>query len=390
MGRSVRRSLHHPPPFAWCYSGAPSPFTVRAIESEGELDRLEPTWSKLLPPTAPPFATFAWNRAWYRHFADAYDRPLVLEVSRAGAPVAILPCYREGRRIRLAGDVICDYQDIVAPDEVSAIAGLRAAFRWMERETPGSRFFFLKLSSEGWLHRLVARRRALPVDALSFLKRYAPCPVVDIAGGLDAYLASRPRRVRQDFRRALKRLDREAPRARVEIDRGLGIRVDDFHRAADFHVEHFRRSGVSPLADERLRGLLAEVSKAPEVGLHLSVLRDIDELLAVDFGFVRAGRYYGYLTAFDPVHRRLAPGKCLLLRRIDEWVKEDGVEVLDFLAGDERYKTEFTDGEGYAVHSAHLMPAGLAHRLRRSTLVADRQLRTAAKLALAKLGTVET
>ncbi len=63
--------------------------------------------------------------------------------------------------------------------------------------------------------------------------------------------------------------------------------------------------------------------------------------------------------AYDPRQRPLSPGKCLLLLRIDRWVKEDGVRILDFLAGDESYKRAYTSGRAYRVWSMRLMPPSL-------------------------------
>ncbi|MEM7603586.1 MAG: GNAT family N-acetyltransferase, partial [Verrucomicrobiota bacterium] len=102
-------------------------------------------------------------------------------------------------------------------------------------------------------------------------------------------------------------------------------------------------------------------------------------------GFARGERYYGYLTGFHPAHRKLAPGKCLLLKRIDVWNTKDSVQVLDFLSGDESYKTSFTRGECYEVKSYHWMPNRVGSRARRATLVAERFGRRVAKQAISKI-----
>jgi len=360
-------------------------WSVEVICTAKGIDRLEGDWRRLTPEDAAPFVTFSWNRAWFRAYGDSQRRVSIFRICENGKTVAILPCYRKGNVFRLAGDNVCDYQDIVARDDDSAKMALATALLWMRLNVKQCHFHFEKLSSEGLLHRTLAERKHNP-EFLTFEKHYAPCPYVNLQGGLDNYLASLPRKSRDDFRRALNRLDREAPGGRVTISRDYDIRARDLESAAAFHVAYFRKGGASPLADPRLVSLLGEVAKDSAVGLHLSHFTDQADTLAVEFGFARGERYYEYLTGFNPDFRKLAPGECLLLSRIDQWVAEDGVEVLDFLAGDEDYKKGFTGGESYQVDSIRVMPNGLSHCCLRYLLEADKAARSFAKAMLKRVG----
>jgi len=357
--------------------------SLRVHRSVESLETLELPWRRLTSDEAAPFQTFTWNLAWYRGYAAATGVPVVFELRRGGETVAILPCYLAGRTMRLAGDITCDYQDIITDDFGVVQPALRLAMDWLKREERRAHFHFQKLSSEGMLFRAL-HDPATAAGDLVFEKRFAPCPYVSIEGGLDAYLVSLPRKIRQDLRHSLNRLEREAPVARVVRLNSFSIRVDDLENAAEFHIGHFRKEGVSPFADRRLIGLLGCVAKDPDVGFQLSFLANQGDLLAVDFGFVRGGRYYGYLTAYDPAFARLAPGKCLLLKRIDGWVNEDSVHTLDFLAGDEGYKKGFTGGAAYHVWSMRLMPRDLRNRARRIGLESNKQIRRLAKEVLEK------
>lgn len=348
------------------------------------IERLEEAWRNLTPVDSAPFLTFPWNQAWYRTFSGIRTRPLVFEVRDAGETIAILPCYQEGRSIRLAGDRTCDYQDILAVDEMAVLATMREVMAWLAREASGSHFHFEKLSTEGALYRVLHRPDGLPPGTLFFEKSYAPCPVADLRDGLDGYLASLPRKTRQDLRNSLNRLEREAPRARIRVLRDFEVKVDDLWNAAGFHARHFLKDGSSPFSDPRLIDFFGRIAKDPDAGFQLAFLEQEDGPLAVDFGFVRGGRYFGYLTAYDASFSRLSPGKCLLLLRIDRWVKEDGVRALDFLAGDEAYKRSYTGGRGYHVNSVRLMPPSLRNRALQFRLRSDRHLREFAKRVLGK------
>lgn len=348
------------------------------------LDRLESVWRALTHPEAAPFQTFTWNHAWYRTYALGRVKPLLFEWRREGEVRAILPCYLEGRTVRLAGDRICDYQDVIAGEGDDVAAMLEAVLAWVGKQGHGGHCRFEKLSCRGQLYRQIHAEGGMPGHSRCFEKSFAPCPFTSLRGGLEGYLASLPRKWRQDFRHSLNRLGREAADARVTILRDYEIRVDDLWNAASFHIGHFRKEGVSPFADHRLIDLFGRVAKDPEVGFQLAFLTLYGDLLAVDFGFVRGGVYYGYLTAFDSHYGRLAPGKCLLLRRIDRWVAEDGVHTLDLLAGDEEYKRAFAGDSAYHVWSVRLMPDDLRNRLRHAGLESDKQIRHLAKRALGR------
>ncbi len=360
-------------------------WSIDVIDCPEGIDRIESDWRRLTPKTAVPFVTFSWNRAWFRVYGESLGQPLIFQIRENGETTAILPCYRKGKVFRLAGDNVCDYQDIVTLNEESAKMAISIVLLWLQKNAKQFHFYFEKLSSEGQLYRALSERRD-DSNSILFEKRYAPCPRVNLRGGLENYLTSLPRKMRGDLRRALNRLEREAPTARVTISRDLGIRAGDLERAAAFHSEYFRKDGRSPLADQRLVSLLGEVAKDPDVGLHLSHFSDQSETLAVDFGFARGGRYFGYLTGFNPDFRKLAPGKCLLLTRIDRWVAEDGVEILDFLAGDEKYKKGFTGGEEYHVNSVRLMRKTPAWSCLKFILEADKKARSLAKSVLRRAG----
>lgn len=379
------REIHHGPG-SGVHAARSNRLSVRAIDTIDGIEALERTWRDLTPPEASPFQTFGWNVSWYHHFRDDYGSPLLLLVEMGDLPVAILPGYLKAGQLRLAGDCICDFQDLIAPSESLAAAGVSAILRWLLEEAPGMRGVFEKVSSEGWLHRFLVSEEAVVEGILTFSRRFAPCPCADLLGGLDPYLASLPRRKRQDFRRALRRLERDLPCTHVRIDRDYEIRVDSLEDAADFHVRHFRKEGASPLADRALREFLGEVAKDPDVGMQLGRLSWQGRLIAVDFGFARGSRYYGYLTGFDPEFAGFAPGKCLLLSRINDWVAKDGVEVLDFLAGDEKYKDGFTNGKAYEVRTCHVMSDSLGHRVRRVALMANHQGRRIARNAIDRAG----
>ncbi|MDF1657415.1 MAG: GNAT family N-acetyltransferase [Verrucomicrobiales bacterium] len=375
--------LHHPLPEE-VHDSRSGDLKIRIVETVEEIEKLELPWRKLTGKFSAPFQTFTWNLAWYRHFRGTYDAPMVFLIEQDETIAAILPCYRKGRQIRLAGDRNGDYQDILTASQKTAFRALGAIFTRVKNDFSAYNFYFWKISSEGFLHAFFRADEEQSEEMLTVSEIHARCPTVSIKGGLESYLTSLPSKRRQDMRRSLKRLDKAMPRCWIQILRGDEIRVSDLENVAEFHADYFRKDGVSPLRDPALSGMLGEVSKDPDVGLQVSALIDQGKMLAVDIGFARGGKYYGYLIAFDPEFRSLAPGKCLLLNRIDTWTEEDDVEVLDFLSGDEPYKTGFTHGESYDVESVHWMQNRVRSRAVRATIVAGNFGRRVAKRALGR------
>lgn len=347
---------------------------MRVHREFAEIEALENAWRTLTPAGSNPFQTFAWNQACYRLYAGTTQRPLLFELRDGGDTVALLPCYREGRAIRLAGDRVCDGQDVLAADETAAAAMIREALRWMRREAPGAHLHFDRLSGEGTLHRTL-RRGGIPQDFLFSETPRPPRFRAESRGGLEAFLTSLPRTTNRDLRRRLRRLEREAASARVTVLRDYEVRVDALWNAAAFHSAHFPNPRTSPFRDPRLIDLLGRVAKDPETGFQLAVLEHEGETLAVDFGFVRSGRYHGFLSGSDPARARLAPGECLFLLRIDRWVSQESVRTLDFPAGNELRTQVGARATACPIWSVRLLPPTLRNRALHLRLESEKRIR---------------
>ncbi len=353
---------------------------------EHDIERLEEEWKQLVPDSASPFQTFGWNRAWLLHASDYVDEVLIFTLRSEAGVEAILPCYRKGKEIRLIGDPTCDYQEVITQSFESARRIVTSVLKWLEREARSCRLVFDRLPEEGHLYHALEAARKSRSNFFHYKKRFFPCPFVDLGGGLDEYLLARPSKVRGDRKRAIRRMEKKFPDARVDIYRGSEIDQKIFDRATGFHLEHFRKKAANPLEEGPLRNILKEVISDPDVGLQVALLQTGDQLMAVELGFARGSRFYGFITAFDAAYRSVAPGKYSVLRRIDEWVKVDGVKTLDLLAGDESYKKGYTDGQCYWVGSVQVMPKRPTNFFRYVALELNKGAREVAKAVLRKLG----
>ena len=303
--------IHHFPDAGFCHTQESVTWSLHVHRSLDALEVLESDWRRLTPAGASPFQTFSWNHAWYRCFTSGDGIPLIFEIKKDSETAAILPCYFEGNSIRLAGDRTCGHQDVIALKTEAADAALRLSMDWLKAEAKRSDFHFEKLSSEGLLFQALHQSAYAKDETLMFEKGRSLVQTIELKGGFEGFFATLSREAQRDLREILMRLEREAPVARIVKLRDFQIRVNDLANAAAFHIEHLRRRGMSPFLDERLVHFLGEIAKDPDVGFQLSCLTNQGDILAVDFGFVRAGRYYGYLTASDEVFERLEPREML-------------------------------------------------------------------------------
>ncbi len=159
-------------------------------------------------------------------------------------------------------------------------------------------------------------------------------------GTFEEYLAAGSKHLRQDIRRQRRRLEKLGTvkyheYGRDEVAGAVGIlpafldahsaRWCDAHKAADFY-ERLVREGLA------------------EGYLHISILTVDAEAVSWHFGFKHHKRFYYYMPAFNSEYMAYSPGKVHLAMLLERAI-DQGVEVFDFLTGDEAYKKVWTDKE---------------------------------------------
>lgn len=338
-------------------------FELVVSESAEEFSGLRNDWNRLLPKESGPFQTFDWNQLWYEYLLSANQKPIIFSLKRRDEVIAIFACYIVGKTIRPACDSTCDFQDVIAANESDAGHLLSELVKWLASDRPSYHLHFSKCSTRGYLHNILVGDN-IPTDVAATNSRYfAPSPYVSIEGGLDEYLKRLTRNKRSDIRKAINRLKKEEQGYAVNIYRHGEISAEKIEEVADFHVEHFRMKGTDPLSAKSLREFLVVVADSPEPGLQIATLKIGGRLVAVDIGFSRNETYSGYLTSFDNAFGQYRPGKCLVALRIDQWVDQDGIKILDLMSGNEGYKSRFTTGDLYEIYNHRILPHSLRNQI---------------------------
>lgn len=184
-----------------------------------------------------------------------------------------------------------------------------------------------------------------PVDVAPFLRL---APYAD----LEAFLMARKPRLRTNIRRSFRLL---------EVVGAVEFRMHGADEAATIlgwlpalEAARIERYPGSEMPEGFLRGVVTEGLAASL--LACSSLSVEGRAISWDIGFLMGGTYYGYIRSFDREFAQASPGMAHLARII-EWMLATEGGKLDFLLGQETYKSGWTDGEetsvaGFAIKSA--------------------------------------
>ncbi len=351
------------------------------------LDTIAEDWRRLAGDKTSPFQTFGWNRAWYRHLAGKRKsiKTTVFVFSINNRIVGILPCYRLDRELRLAGDDECDYQDILVENETLIPRMLSHVFKYLQEE--GCDLHFGCLASNGKLLiplELAAQKLGYP----QFSRQYCPCPWFEPGSNAEEFLSKQKAKVRKRIRAALRKIEKQAPGYQCKFYQGSEVTPALIDRVAQLHIRNqYRKQGRSIFEDTAFRHFIVEVAIRPDAGLRIVTLETSQgELIAFDLGFLRGNRFSVYLGSFEKRYSSCSPGTALLYLQIDEWAKR-GVEIYDFLCGNESYKYDYAEGE-YHTACQRVFRKSAISQLRVYLLKVEVKTRKTAKKVLTKLGII--
>lgn len=320
---------------------------------------LEPEWNGLLRRSRfdTVFLTAEWQRTWWHHLGRSQGSLYLLAARQDGRLVAILPLYAiaSGGELTLyvVGCVeVSDYLDFII--EAGQEEAVYAAFLdWLAGpEAPAWTAVDLcnqpaaslahvrlpELAGAAGYHVSVAQEDVCPVIAL-------PRPETDDAAGIEAawelYLAGLDKKERHEIRRKLRRMEREAPDARLRFVAGgpdLAPAVDTF-----IALHRFSRADKHAFMTEEMQAYFRAIAAtlAERGWLQLSFLEVAGQPVATYFCFDYGDAILVYNSGYDPAAvPQLSPGWVLLAQLIQHAIAL-GRSRFDFLQGNEDYKYRF-------------------------------------------------
>lgn len=316
---------------------------VTVLDEIGPARRAAPEWAALAERAgAAPCARPAWCLPWWEHLGRG--RLHVVTVRRggpAGPLVAVGPFHlrRRGRldAVRFLGHGLGALSaPVVDPEHPGAADAL-----WAEVLSDPARHLQL----------CTYDARDPSFDALSRaggpglrVRWEDVCPTIDVEGGLDDHLASRPE-LRRVLRRARRALDRRGSTYGVEAvtdaDRAGRVigELTAVHDAAE--ADRPRQHLLADRLGSFTRDLILEAAGAGT--LHLSIGRVDGRAVAFALCLRGPGGPAMWLNRFDPSFSDVSPGH-LLIEELVRSAHGAGDRLVDLMIGDFRYKRLWSTG----------------------------------------------
>ncbi len=184
--------------------------------------------------------------------------------------------------------------------------------------------------------------------------------IIDVSGGLEAYLARKGRHFRKVFK-GERRLASEVGPVRF----GFGVSDDDaMGRLMEWKSRQYRRTGrPDRFADAATMRLMRELATAagPSLWGTLTTLHAGDRLVAVDFSLRSATTLAGWFSSYDRALSRYSPGSIRRLRTI-EAAGLAGLQRYELGKGEEGYKNELKTATAWCARAGWCarLPSGIS------------------------------
>jgi len=325
---------------------------TQLITDTSQFERLRLGWDALLEASARSHIhhTHEWQLQWWRQFGVGRDLRIGV-VEKSGCPVGIVPLFLETRRGGPLGLIqwrtgaflglnLVDSADIVTNGSPEASAAAVDLLMNME----GWHELDLRHFVTGSKTPEIIQKRVAPFGLGSTLERIDGSPFLPLSGSFDAYLTTLGTNWRQDSARQQRRLQKDV--GAVELDVRHQVTPHDLQMLRDL-AQRRRDAG-----DERRCPLLEPARMAFIQSLcepfndrgwwQLALLKVGGSIAAYHLGFQMKGTFFCWSVAHDPDFSKYSPGKILMRLHIEHCF-QTGMQEFDFMAGEEGYKSHWTD-----------------------------------------------
>lgn len=320
------------------------------IESRDHFREVQVAWQRLYDSagTDNVFLSGQWIANWLEHFQDRVSLHIVI-IWDQDMMVAALPGYLTSpvlrsygtRSLRFIGDdCLADYMDILIEDNNTAAMDYLVGYL---SSTIAVNVSFARIKSDSGSHKLLMRSLATHGY---HVHETLNCenPFVSITGPWDEYYSERPKKLRQEIRTTLNKLNRQGKVSCKKIapaNIGDAIKIlGEFHKA-----RQALKAGDSILERAEVCRFIhdgaSELSGNPFIELSTLQLDDIDISIVCTLRSCKKSFYW--IPSFDSNYRNYSLGK-LHIKMLLEEAHQQGDREFDFLIGAEKYKLQWSSG----------------------------------------------
>ena len=345
--------------------------TVESIHPSG-FDAYGAEWRSLeaQTPSAAPFLTYDWLRAWVEVYAPSRLGVLrALDEEGNTAALALLHHHLPGIW-RFAGAPVSPERGFLCLDGHRDAAW--AALGRRLRENP-----------DDWAM-LDAQGVVLPRDRLPGVRETpAPLLALDLPGTYDEYVDERSNGFRAKTRKRLRRFERSQGTMRTVDGAGLPAALRDLVRLHTLRAKSKRER--HPEVDHRLARLLELVAASDAIRVRAFEMVVDERRVGVTVRIDRGSAAYSYNDGLDPTQMALSPGILLELESIRDAI-DARLTRYDLGPGDYAYKREL-GALPEERQSVRIVIPGVRGRLALGTIELVRGVRGALRRSAMRLGT---
>ena len=304
-------------------------------------DELAADWRRMFEamPASSAFDSWEWNRVWWKHFGQG-SKLLLRSVRRADGSTAIIAPMRidsdhdAGVCTFLGGTDLVDYLGFKHDAELLA-TDVEALLQSLYDDPEISALVLESLPEDS--HSVYAVQEvAGGIGWEVHVWDEGVAPRVSLPTTRDEYFAALTKKHRHELRRKLRRLYRAGEIEQIELTSPAEIerRMGDFmrlHRGSSIDKQDF----MTAAREAFFREVAVKLAEMDITRLYFLTLNGED--VATSLAFKVGRTKYLYNSGYLPEHSWLAVG--LLNHAINIFASiDEGIEIYDFMRGDERYK----------------------------------------------------
>jgi CelD/BcsL family acetyltransferase involved in cellulose biosynthesis len=311
------------------------------VRTNTDWNTLEQSWRGLWreSPNATVFQSWDWIYSFWKNGLAAGE-PLLLSFHDGDRCVAIAPLTRLGtgtqlRRLTLMGG---DYCDILATSDAS-VAAANALFEWLSSQKGKWDMADFK----GLPANAVLLRATEFSGLLQQRLAHQVYPAIDLPTTWSEYMELVGKKLRNQIGRYyVRRLEREHGVVCFRAATGETV-LDDMETLFRLHQERWEGKGLPGIfSTEPVRLFHRELATglSRSGNLRLYVLEVAGEPVGAFYGFAHGSEMIYYLGGFSERYSKHGPLKLLIAHAIRAAI-EEGLQVFDFIKGEEDYKNDW-------------------------------------------------
>jgi len=376
------------------------------FDNINDLKNYRNQWSSLVEQaseSSAPFVTPEWALNWWEHFGNGKTLSLLAlfdgEQMVGIAPLAISRRELLGLPVKTIGFIgagLSDHLDFYVVPRLRA-EGLTKIFDYIVNRLKWEMMDFWDVPSDsenlGILKDLM-KRYSLSASLVESI----PCPYLRIQGKEweSFYSEKRSKSTRQDLQRRFRRLS-ELGKAEFRTYREPERVAEIFPQLFSLYKKRWERKNISmDFAGETEKIFYAQmaVDFARSGKLDLLTLEVNDVVIAFTLSLTHGTQFTWLITAHDPDFEKYYPGELVLVRLLENTVRQGKFYEFDFTRGDEPYKYKWTDQsrsnlrilvsnskvQGKMLHVATLLYLGARKKAKKSKLMREIKLNLLGKI----------